>query len=648
MPATIEPGSATPRDAKGEPTSVLAASDELFRTVFESATIAVKVVELETFHVIAANASFQRLLGYSLDELASRSYIEYTHVDDRSAEQAAYEDALSGRADTFLIVKRYLRSDGTAVWVRKTGSLVRDESGRPVYEISMAEDVSREREAERARRDADERYRQIVETTIEGIWVIDADNRTTFVNDPMARMLATSVAEMQGRPISEFCDAEELRKAEQSIDRRRGGRSERFEMKLRRSDGTEMNGWLSANPVFDASGSYTGSVAMVSDVTERVQQAKRRLELEEELRQSQRLEAIGRLAGGVAHDFNNLLFAIRGFGELALGRLERGEDNAGSDIKEMLAATDRAVRLTHQLLAFGRRQVLQPEVVDLREIAADMEKLLCQLIGEQVKLVITSPDLPVLVEVDRTQLEQVITNLAVNARDAMPGGGRLQIDVSCSGDECAEAVLAVTDNGCGMDAETAACIFEPFFSTKEGSGSGLGLATVHGIVSQSRGRIALDSRPGHGSTFSIFLPLSKGTPAPQAVEPVEADGGAETILLVEDEVVVRTIAARMLEDIGYSVVAAGGGDAALALAAKCSKIDLILTDLAMPGLSGRETAARVRDLFPAAKVLYMSGYTDDVAIRGGSSEPGTAFIQKPFGADQLARSLRDVLEMKPA
>ena len=270
---------------------------------------------------------------------------------------------------------------------------------------------------------------------MEGIWLIDTENRTTFVNEAMARMLATTVEEMQGRLTFDYCcDDVGLEQATAALDRRRAGVSEQHQMKLRRSDGTEMHALVSATSLLDESGTYAGSLTMVRDVTESVAQDERRESLEEQLRHSHRLESIGHLAGGIAHDFNNLLLAIRGYGELALQRLERGEDTAGADIKDLLAAADQATQLTRQLLAFGRRQVLQPEVIDLREVVADMEKLLRQLIGDQVELVTTSPETPVLVEADRTQLEQVIANLAVNARDAMPDGGRVVIEVSLPGD----------------------------------------------------------------------------------------------------------------------------------------------------------------------------------------------------------------------
>jgi PAS domain S-box-containing protein len=533
-----------------------------------------------------------------------------------------------------------------------TSESIQDRRGGTAGWVGTLADVtaaSHEREAERGRRNAEERYRRIVETTMEGIWLIDTENRTTFVNDAMARMLVTTAEEMQGRLAFDYCcDEEGVSQATAALDRRRSGVSEQHEMKLRRSDGSEMHALVSATSLLDESGTYAGSMTMVRDVTEEFVLAERREELEEQLRHSHRLESIGHLAGGIAHDFNNLLLAIRGYGELALQRIERGEDDAGGDIQDLLAAADQATQLTRQLLAFGRRQVLQPEVLDLREVVSGMEKLLRQLMSDQIELVTTTPESPVLVKADRTQLEQVIANLAVNARDAMPEGGRLEVEVSLPRDGSAEAVLCVSDNGGGMDAETAAHVFEPFFSTKGAGGTGFGLATVHGIVSQSGGRIVLDTAPGAGSTFSVYLPLSEAAQTPAPPKPAAADGGAETVLLVEDDASVREIVTRMLENLGYRVLAAAGGEAALGLAEDWrSKIDLLLTDLSMPGLSGRETAAAVRDLAPAAKVLYMSGYTDDLVIREGTSEPGSTFIQKPFGSSDLARRVREVLDPVP-
>jgi PAS domain S-box-containing protein len=529
-----------------------------------------------------------------------------------------------------------------------TSRSIPDDDGGVAGWVGTVADVTaaeHEREADLARRAAEEQYRRIVETTMEGIWLVDAENRTTFVNDAMARMLATTPAEMQGRPTVDYVVGDEG----SSHEGRSAGVSEHYEVKLLRSDGTEMYALVSATALLDESGAYIGSLKMIRDDTERVEQDEKHRDLEEQLRQSQRLESIGRLAGGIAHDFNNLLLGIRGFGELALRGLERGEDNAaaGVYINDMLGAAERATLLTGQLLAFGRGQVLQPEVVDLGEVVGSMEKLLRQLIGEHVELVTLTPDEPVLVEADRAQLGQVITNLAVNARDAMPERGRLVIAVSRLDGEIVEAVLTVTDNGSGMDEETAVRAFEPFFTTKGAGGSGFGLATVHGIVNQSGGRIAVDSRPGEGSTFSVFLPLSELAPAPAGLALSVAEGGADTILLVDDDTMVRRIVTAMLENLGYKVISAGGGAEALEVAeAWTAEINLVLTDLSMPpGPGGRETAERICRLFPGTRVLYMSGYTDDLTIRGGDFEPGIGYIQKPFGAEQLGQRVREVLEL---
>jgi PAS domain S-box-containing protein len=511
--------------------------------------------------------------------------------------------------------------------------------------------AAREREAEHARREAEERYRRIVETTMDGIWLIDADNRTTFVNEPMARMLQTTVAEMQETSIFEFCDDDDLRRVEAELTRRQPGVSARLELQLRRADDTVMHSVLNASSILDEEGTYVGALVMVRDVTERVEQDERRQGLEEQLRRSQQLESIGHLAGGVAHDFNNLLLGIRGFGELALSRLARGDDTtiAKAHIEDMLEAAERATQLTRQLLAFGRRQVLQPQVLDMCDVVGSMEKLLQQLVGDDVEIVTSFPDEPVLVAADRTQLEQVITNLAMNARGAMPNGGKLAFEVAVSSERGVEALLAVSDNGTGMDAETVTRAFEPFFSTKGDAGTGFGLATVHGIVNQSGGRITLNSRPGEGTTFSIFLPLSSEAPTAQSFVPAGAEGGADTILVVDDDPMIRGIVIAMLEDVGYNVLEADGAEAALTLAATWTKpLHLILTDLVMPGGSGgRETAALVQGLFPGARVLYMSGYSDDAVIRDGDAfEPGVGFIQKPFGAVELAQRVREILDLE--
>jgi signal transduction histidine kinase len=378
-----------------------------------------------------------------------------------------------------------------------------------------------------------------------------------------------------------------------------------------------------------------------------------RRQLQHQLLQAQKLEAIGRLAGGVAHDFNNVLTAILGSTELLLL-----DTPAGAAVREELEiirdAATRAQELIRQLLAFSARQVLQPAVVDLNALVQSLGRMLRRLIGEDIRLT-TAPGAGLgAVRVDPGQIEQVLVNLAVNARDAMPDGGRLTIgtsnaDVVASDDlpRGRYVVLQVTDSGVGMTPEILARVFEPFFTTKErGKGTGLGLATVYGIVQQSDGHVRVDSAPGAGTTFRVYLPrVEAPVEAPREAAPVTApEAGSETVLVAEDEPLVRVLVRKTLTQAGYRVLEAGGGEEALQLAARHDgTIHLLVTDVVMPGMSGRELMRRLAEVRPSVKVLYMSGYSDEAVERHGVLDPGTAFIQKPFTPSVLARRVREVL-----
>ena len=387
-----------------------------------------------------------------------------------------------------------------------------------------------------------------------------------------------------------------------------------------------------------------GSVASAVTVgieRKRAEQALRRSE--EQLRQAQKMEAVGRLAGGIAHDFNNLLTVITSYGDLLLEDLAPG-DSRRDDVDQIRKAAEGAAALTRQLLAFSRQQVLEPKVVDLRAILAGTEKLLRRLIGADVHLAMPlAPDLGA-VKADPGQLEQIIINLAVNARDAMPRGGRLTIEAANMVVEARPGryvMLAVSDTGIGMDEQTKARVFEPFFTTKEtGKGTGLGLATVYGIVKQAGGFITVDSEPGRGTTFKVYLPRVDEPVAPAIARPAPAEPrrGTETVLVAEDAPSVRLVTRQVLERYGYTVLEAPTGDIALRLAAKHhGPIHLLLTDVVMPGLSGRQLAGQLSLLRSEMKVLYVSGYADTV-------EPGAAYLQKPFAPEALARRVRDVLD----
>ncbi|MES2638922.1 MAG: ATP-binding protein [Myxococcota bacterium] len=420
--------------------------------------------------------------------------------------------------------------------------------------------------------------------------------------------------------------------------------------------------WIRAigNPRRDVSGTITHIDGSVQDITPQRLAEALHLELEDRLRQAQKMETVGRLAGGVAHDFNNLLSVVLGYSALLRAEFPEG-DPIRADLEEIHAAGLRARDLTGELLAFSRQQVLQPKVVDLDAVVRGMEKMLRRLIGEDVELAAPSAPGQGTVLVDPGQIGQVIMNLAVNARDAMPLGGMLTIETcrvvldseyvamhpgSAPG---AHMMLAVSDTGQGMDAHTQAHLFEPFFTTKEmGKGTGLGLATVFGIVQQSGGTIWVYSEPGKGTTFKIYFPVAVGADE-GAMAAVSSNaplvGGTETILLVEDEDEVRTLAAAVLRRCGYHVLAAPNGADALELCAQYpAPIHLLLTDVVMPRMSGPDLAARLGQVRPDTKVLFMSGYTDDAVVRHGILEARVAFIQKPIMPDPLARRVRDVLD----
>ncbi|HYF38837.1 MAG TPA: ATP-binding protein, partial [Gemmatimonadales bacterium] len=413
----------------------------------------------------------------------------------------------------------------------------------------------------------------------------------------------------------------------------------------------------SAVPLRDAEGRIVGAVIVDQDVTDRFRAEQQLGETRAHLAQAQKMEAIGRLAGGIAHDFNNLLTVINALSIVVLKQLPHGHP-LRTDLEEIHAAGDRAANLTRQLLAFSRRQVLQPEVLDLNVVVLGVSRMLRRLIGEDVVVRLDlDPDLSA-VQADRGQLEQVIMNLALNARDAMPTGGSLGMITSNAkltnglpGDRGSlppgnYVKLVVNDTGIGMDAVTRSQIFEPFFTTKpQGQGTGLGLATVYGIIQQSGGEVEVESEPGRGSSFTIYLPVAAQSPSADQPNLVSgSDGGTELILLVEDEPSVRRLTANLLRNSGYAVLEASGGWEALRAAQTSPRpVDLVLTDVVMPGMSGPELVAQLRSQGEGIRVLYMSGYSD-VAERPGMSLASFPILPKPFTPEALGRKVREVLE----
>ena len=406
-------------------------------------------------------------------------------------------------------------------------------------------------------------------------------------------------------------------------------------------------------------GSVIGRLWSFRDITDRNQAEEEKEKLRAQLQQAMKMEAVGRLAGGVAHDFNNLLTAILGNISLALMKLSPS-DPAGGLLAEANKAAESAASLTQQLLAFSRKQIIKPKVLDLNILIADMNKMLVRLIGEDIDLkTVPGADLG-LVKVDASQFEQILVNLAVNARDAMPEGGKLLIEtvnVDLDVEYCARhpyvrpgrfVMLAVSDTGHGMSGEVKRQIFEPFFTTKpKGTGTGLGLATIYGVVKQSKGSIEVYSEVGKGTTFKIYLPRIEAEDArtPEPSLPMELLEGTETVLFVEDEEIVRDLGVRILEGLGYKVMQASNGDEAIARAMEYGdRIDLLMTDVVMPGMHGRELANRLTGIRPETRVLFTSGYTDNAIVHHGVLDEGVSFIGKPYSPSALAKKVRDVLD----
>src|SRR2546421_1750582 len=508
------------------------------------------------------------------------------------------------------------------------------------------------RESEAALRVSEATYSALVEQAPVGIYRSTPAGRFVSANAALARMLGyNSPAELLTLDLARdvYADPDERRRLIEQ-DTYTDQVYDELEATWKRKDGTRIRVQLSARAIRDKAGHVEFYEAFVRDITTQRQ-------LEAQLAQAQKMEAIGRLAGGVAHDFNNLLTVILSYSDLLLEEIPKDSPH-GEDIGQIRKAAQGASELTRQLLAFSRQQVLEPKVVDLNAAVTGIERLLGRVLREDIRLRCTLAADTGTVRVDPGQLEQVIMNLAVNARDAMPRGGQLtvetaNVDLDATYMEAHPlaapgryVMLAVTDTGTGMDAATQARIFEPFFTTKEvGKGTGLGLATVHGIVEQSGGFIWVYSEPNHGTCFKIYLPRVDEAVSDLATAAARILRGTETVLVVEDVEAVRAVTRRMLERYGYKVLDAADGEAAIRLAATAGHIHLLLTDVVMPNVSGRDLAALFAKTYPDTKVVFMSGYTDDAIVRHGILEEGIPYLQKPFSPESLVSKVRAVLDL---
>jgi two-component system, cell cycle sensor histidine kinase and response regulator CckA len=514
-------------------------------------------------------------------------------------------------------------------------------------QIAMA--IERRRVEEQLR-ESENRYRMFFESNPEAMWVYDTETlRILAVNDAATRRYGWTREELLTMTIRDLRPSSEQERLDEVLGAGLSGPHVHKELRHRKKDDSIIDVEVATNDTTFAG--RAARLVLLSDVTHRNQ-------LENHFRQAQKMEAVGQLAGGIAHDFNNLLTAITGYADLLIAEFTE-RDPRRHDLEEIGAAARRAASLTQQLLAFSRKQMLQPRVLDLNDIVTNAENLLKRLIGEDISLkTILAADLGT-VKADPAQVEQVIVNLAVNARDAMPDGGELLIETENSDlattytaehsvvNPGGYVQLTVTDTGVGMDEATKARLFEPFFTTKgPGKGTGLGLSTVYGIVKQSGGFIWVYSEAGKGTAFKIYFPRVED-PVEEIVATApmpERSRGAETVLLVEDESSLRAVARRALERRGYTVLEAADGQSALAIAAGHAELDLVVTDVVMPGMNGAVLATRFAETHPGVPFLFMSGYTDEAIVRHGVLNPGVAFLQKPFSPDALVRKVREVLD----
>jgi two-component system, cell cycle sensor histidine kinase and response regulator CckA len=525
---------------------------------------------------------------------------------------------------------------------------LRDRGGKVIGVLGTYEDITDRKRADRALVESHSLLNAVVEGTTDAVYVKDLQGRYLMLNTACAGFLGLAVEEVIGKDDRDLFPpgpAQTIMQRDREV--MESGQTQTFEETATAAGVTRT--YLSTKGVYhDAQGKVIGLIGISRDVTG----LKR---LEEQFRQAQKMDAVGRLAGGIAHDFNNLLTGILGYTELVFRRL-RGDDPGRELLAEVLKLGDRATNLIRQLLVFSRKQELQPQVVSLNAVLGELSKLLGRLIGEDVELALVPGDDLGPAKVDPGQFEQAVINLAVNARDAMPRGGRLVIETRNAelGEGHAEArpgryvLVAVSDTGHGMDEATKARVFEPFFTTKEsGKGTGLGLAMVYGFVTQSGGHIEVESEPGRGTTFKVYLPRAEeATPtARPAPDLLKVLGGNETVLLVEDEDTVRALSRLVLQSNGYTVLEARNGQEAVWVAQQHQgPIHLLVTDLVMPRMSGRQLADLLAQPRPQMRVLFMSGHTDEALLRHGVVEGSVAFLQKPFHPTALARKVREVLD----
>jgi PAS domain S-box-containing protein len=639
-------------------------SEARYRFISENADDVIWAMSLETGRFTYVSPSVFKLRGYTPEEVMGQTMAEALTPESLKIVEALLAGAIArgkasekGPVRTLTLVDQP-RKDGSVVSTEVAVNLMLDERGAPVELVGVSRDITERKKAEEAIKKSEEKFSKAFSMCPEAITIASMeDGRYLEVNEAFLRKTGFRREEVIGRTSGDlgvWIDPEDRNRFVAGLSAR--GNLKDFPARYAMKDGS-VRDFLVSSEIVDLDGKRC-SLNFIYDITERLRAEAERSLLHEELQQAQKMESVGRLAGGVAHDFNNMLGVILGHAEMALGGLE-GTEPIHSNLREIQKAAERSADLTRQLLAFARRQTVAPKVVDLNAAIGDLLKMLERLIGEGIRLEWRPSELwPV--RVDPSQIDQILANLCVNARDAVRGSGTISISTGRGAfdqDYCADhpgfepgeySFVSVADDGSGMDAETRSHIFEPFFTTKGlGQGTGLGLATVYGAVKQNRGFIYVESEPGRGSEFKIYLPrfAAPEPVAEDAAAPLNAAIGNETVLVAEDEPAIMEMIVFMLGRLGYTVLAANGPREAISIAReRAGSIDLLLTDMVMPGMNGTELAERVLAMRPGIKRLFMSGYPGDGFEEGGLQGDGAAFIQKPFSGKALSAKIRELLD----
>jgi len=632
-----------------EAEEALRGRETAYRTLFEQSPFSVALTD-RAGRFVDVNERFCQRVAMPRSEIIGKNALELGMVDRPKYEEFAQALARAG-GSLQLYEATFRQPDGSATHALVSARVIEMQGQQ--YVLATSNYITERVQAEAALRESEARYRRIVDTTNEGIWSVDENGVTNFVNRRFAEMLGYAPEEMIGRSLLSFIFPEDAPFYEERLVTLRRGESSVSEKRFRRRDGTELLTLASNTPIVDEAGGFKGAFVMLIDITAQKRDQAEHEKLRQQLEHSQKLESLGRLAGGVAHDFNNLLTVINGYSDMLMKDFPE-DDSRRRAIREIRDAGERAAALTRQLLAFGRRQFGRPRPLDLNALIAGAESMLQRLIGEDILLETSLDPALELVEADPGQMHQVLLNLSVNARDAMPRGGKLILRTAnarwVAPPDCqpgSYVKLTVTDTGAGLDNEAMAHLFEPFFTTKpSGQGTGLGLATVYGIVNQSGGSIRVESEPGKGCTFEIHLPCAKGPvePVPAPGIEVPRDQSGATVLVVEDQDAVRGLASLALRAGGYHVLEAANGEEALRIAESISgACELVVTDVVMPGMSGKALAEELHARWPAIKVLFMSGYPNEVILRHGVIDGVVNYLEKPFTPSQLAAKVREVM-----